>query len=312
MELVYPTVFELFVAVIATVTTNLLAMLYLRKVRLERPPIGTFNARDIMILSGFIVLLPLLYVVLPQWALTGFLVLTFTASLSIGYRPLLSPAKLWLGIGLLLGANIWMTRMLLGSVLGWQLYWVENSIIVLLGAVAVSNLYAQGGMRLKHVAWFALALAVYDIVFTLKWPVTNKLAERFLGFPLDPSMAFRMGVYNASIGIGDLLVYALFMLVAYKAYGRTAARIALVISIVFGAILPALAPLVFREFIDARTDLVVPAQTVFGPVAFLAYVWMRRRWGRERTTAEFLNSSERETVVEPTPQPVVIPEPATA
>src|SRR3954451_947757 len=102
MELVYPTVFELFVAVIATVTTNLLAMLYLRKVRLERPPIGTFNARDIMILSGFIVLLPLLYVVLPQWALTGFLVLTFTASLSIGYRPLLSPAKLWLGIGLLL------------------------------------------------------------------------------------------------------------------------------------------------------------------------------------------------------------------
>ena len=195
-------------------------MLYLRRLRLERPPIGTFNARDIGILSCFLVTLPLLYVVLPQWGLTAFLILTFTGSLSIGYRPLLGRGKLWFGIGLLIGLNIWMTRTLLGTVLGWQIYWVENSVIVMLGAVAVANLYVQGGMRLKHVAWFALGLACYDVVFTLKWPITNKLAERFLGFPLDPSVAFRMGVYNASIGIGDLLVYAVFVLAAYKAYGR--------------------------------------------------------------------------------------------
>jgi hypothetical protein len=311
MDLVYPTIFELIVAVTATLITNLLALLYLRRVRLERPPIGTFNGRDIAVLSSFIVTLPLLYVVLPQWALTGFLILTFTASLSIGYRPLLSPTALWLGIGLLIGLNIWMIRTLLGTVLGWQIYWVENSVIVVLGAVAVANLYAQGGMRLRHVAWFALGLAVYDVVFTLKWPVTNKLAERFLGFPLDPSVAFRMGVYNASIGIGDLLVYALFVLVSYKAYGKVASSIAMAITVVFGATLPALAPLVTRAFIDARTDLIVPAQTIFGPVAFLCYLWMRHRWGPERTVAQFYRD-ERTTVPEPVPARAVVPEPATA
>ena len=312
MDLVYPTIFELIVAVTATVSTNLLALLYLRKVRLERPPVGTFNARDIVILSGFIVTLPLLYVALPQWALTGFLILTFTGSLSIGYRPLLRPAVLWLGIGLLIGLNIWMVRTLLGTVLGWQIYWVENSVIVVLGAVAVANLYAQGGMRLKHIAWFAVALACYDVIFTLKWPVTNELAERFLGFPLDPSVAFRMGVYNASLGIGDLLVYSLFTLVAYKAYGRAAAQISMVVTIVFGAVLPALAPLVTEAFLDARTDLIVPAQTIFGPVAFLCYLWMRHRWGAERTMAQFDRSLRRKTAAEPVSAPVPVAEPATA
>ncbi|HEU5269601.1 MAG TPA: hypothetical protein VFU36_06720 [Jatrophihabitans sp.] len=312
MELLYPTVFELIVAVTATLATNVLALVYLNRVRQERPPIGTFNGRDIVILFCFLVTLPLLYVVLPQWALTGFLVLTFTSALTIGYRPVVNRTTLWLGVGLLLGMNIWMTRTLLGTVLGWQIYWVENSIIVVLGAVAVSNLYAQGGMRLKHVAWFALGLAVYDVIFTLKWPITNKLAERFLGFPLDPSVAFRMGVYNASIGIGDLLVYALFVITAYKAYGKTASAIAMVLTAVFGAMVPALAPLATQAFLDARTDLIVPAQSAFGPIAFLCYLWMRRRWGPERTMRQFMQSRQQETVTEPVSTPVVVPEPATA
>lgn len=312
-SLVYPTVFELFVAVGGSLVTCLAALLYVRRVRLERPAIGVFNRRDIAVLFSFIVLLPLLYVVLPQWGLTTFLVLTFTASLSIGYRPLLSPGALWLGLGLLIGLNVWMARNLLGTVLGWQLYWVENSIIVVLGAVAVANLYCQGGMKLKHVSWFALILAVYDAVFTLKWPVTNTLAERFLGYPLDPSVAFRMGIYNASIGIGDLLVYALFTITALKAYGWTAARVSLVIVTIFGAVIPALAPLVFRQFIDARTDLVVPAQTAFGPIAFLCYLWFKRRWGTERTMVQFLASRDVPTPAAPaSAAPSTSPEPVPA
>jgi hypothetical protein len=313
-SLVYPTIFELVVAVGGSVLTSLLALAYLRLVRLERPAIGTFNGRDIASLCGFIVALPLLYVVLPQWLLTTFLALTFVAALSIGYRPLLAPSRLWPAIGLLLGLNFWMTRTLLGTVLGWQIYWVENGVIVVLAAVAVANLYVQGGMRLKHVSWFALTLAVYDAIFTLKWPVTNKLAERFLGYPLDPSVAFRMGIYNASIGLGDLLVYALFLVVAYKAYGRVAAKLSMVIIVIFGAVVPALAPLLFRELIDARTDLVVPAQTAFGPAAFLCYLWLKRRYGRERTMAEFMASGDVPTA-QPAPvrtPPVAIPEPASA
>ena len=305
-SLVWPTFFELMVALTGAVLTSTFALFYLRRVRLERPAIGTFNPRDIVILFSFIVFLPMLYVVLPRYLLTGFLVLTFVGSVSIGYRPVLSPLRLWLGVGVLIGANIWMARTLLGTVTGWQVFWTENSVLVILGAISVANLYVQGGMRLKHVAWFALALAGYDAVFTLKWPITNELAERFLGYPLDPSVGMRIGLYNASIGLGDLLVYALFLVTAFKAYGRTAARVSMVLIVIFGAVMPALAPLLFRELIDARTDLVVPAQSAFGPAAFLGYVWMRHRFGRERTMQEFLASDD---VVRRVDEPIAVAAP---
>jgi hypothetical protein len=107
-------------------------------------------------------------------------------------------------------------------------------------------------------------------------------------------------------------VYSLFTLVAYKAYGRAAAQISMVVTIVFGAVLPALAPLVTEAFLDARTDLIVPAQTIFGPVAFLCYLWMRHRWGPERTMAQFDRSLRSETAAEPVSAPVPVAEPATA
>ena len=36
----------------------------------------------------------------------------------------------------------------------------------------------------------------------------------------------RFGIDNYSVGLGDLLVYSLFLVAAYKAYGAKAARIA--------------------------------------------------------------------------------------
>ena len=303
-SLVFPTIFEMVLAVVAVTVTSLLALAYLKRVRLERPTIGTFNRRDVTTLFAFIVALPLLYVLLPQWLLTSVLVVTFTAAMSIGGRPLIRPARLWPALGLLIGVNVWMARTLLGTVHGWQIYWLETDICVVCAAVAAANLYVQGGMRLRHVAWFAFVLAGYDAVFTLKWPVTNELAERFLGYPLDPSVGFRIGLYNASIGLGDLLVYALFLIAAYKAYGRVAVKASMAVIVVFGAIVPSLAPLLFRVLIDARTDLVVPAQTAFGPVALLLYVWLKRTYGPERTTQEFLASAD-------VPQPRVSPEAST-
>lgn len=287
MSLVWPTILVLIVAVTSVLLVSAGALLYLQRVRLDRPAIGRFNRRDMILLFGFLVTLPLFYVLLPQWLLTGFLVVTFIGSLSIGYRPVLTRTWLWPAIGLLLGLNIWLARTMLGTLAGWDLYWAENSLVVALGAVAVANLYAQGGMRLQHVCWFALFLALYDAVFTLVWPVTNELTERFLGFPLDPSMGMRFGIYNATIGLGDLLIYALFLITAVKAYGRRVVRAVVFIIVVFGAAAPALAPLLFRQLIDARTDLIVPAQTLFGPVAFAYYRWARRRYGAERTTGQF-------------------------
>jgi hypothetical protein len=290
--LLFPVLFELVLATSGTVLTLALALLYLRHVRLERPAVGTFNRRDITILFVFIVGLPLLYLVLPMVALLIFLVITFMSALSIGLRPLLGPTATWLIVGFLVGVNVLMAGSMLGTVLGWQLFWLENSVVVIAAAVSVSNLYVQGGMRVRHVAWFALVLAVYDAAFTFIWPITNALVERFLGWPLDPAIGYRLGIFNASLGLGDLLVYSLFVIAVYKAYGRRPARLAAIVAVSFGAVIPALAPLLFRVLIDARTDLLVPAQTAFGPAAYVFYLWLNRRYGRERTMSEFLASAD--------------------
>ena len=65
------------------------ALLYFRKVRMERPPIGTFNGRDIVILLAFISVLPFLYGYLPYWMITCLLIITFSSALYLGYHPIL-------------------------------------------------------------------------------------------------------------------------------------------------------------------------------------------------------------------------------
>jgi hypothetical protein len=302
-DLLFQTVFQLCVAVTGAVVISLLALLFLRRVRIERPAIGVFNGRDIGTVVVLLASLPAVYLTLPRWAVTCLLATTFVSALSIGYRTLLSPARLWLGIGILLGLNIFVARTMLGTVFGWQLFWAEGDIILLLAAVAVANLYVQGGMRLKHVAWFTLGLAAYDVVFTMVFPLTNALVEDFLGFPLDPSFGMRVSIYNAAVGLGDLLVFALFLVASYKAYGARAARVAMGLVFVFGAVLPSFAPLLIN-LIDARGDIIVPVQTWFGPPAFLGYLWMRRRYGRERTMREFLASND---VVHRAPAPAPAP-----
>lgn len=283
--------FEFITALVGTLATIACSLWYLRRVRMERPAIGRFNGRDLVVLLTFLVVLPNLYVLLPEWALTGVLMLTFTASLSIGLRQIMSRGMVWLVVGLLIGVDIWLGRNMLGTQLGWQTFWTENSIVVLLGAMTVANLYVQGGMRLRVVAWFALVLAGYDLIFTGFVPVSEHLVEHFIGFPLYPAIGFRWGFNDATIGLGDVLVYALFAIAAYKAYGRGAAWFATSVIVVFGLALPSAVPLVIN-YIDPRIDVLVPVQTYFGPFAFLAYLWMRRHYGKERTMQEFLASND--------------------
>jgi hypothetical protein len=282
-------IFQLCVTIIGAMAACLGALLYLRRVRLERPAIGRFNGRDVMTLFAFLVLLPGFYLLLPQWALTSVLVVTFTAALSIGLRPVLSPTPLWLGIGVLIGADLWMGQRMINDVGNWQFVWGENSIVVLIAAISVANLYVQGGMQLRHVAWFAGGLAVYDSVFTLLFPVSNSLIREFVNHPLFPAMGMRIGFDEAIVGLGDLLVYAGFTLAAYKAYGRPGLRLALPLVLVFGAVMPALSGLLIN-YVDLRLDVVIPAQTWFGPAAVIGYLWLRRRYGRERTMKEYLTS----------------------
>jgi len=286
---VFLSLFQLFVTIIGAMVACLGALLYLRRVRLERPAIGRFNGRDVGFLFAFLVLLPGLYLLFPQWALTAALALTFMAALSIGFRPVLAPTPLWLGIGVLIGADLWMGQRMIDNVFNWHFVWAENSVVVLLASISVANLYVQGGMQVRHVAWFAGGLAVYDSATTLVWPVSNELIREFVNHPLFPAMGMRLGYDEAIVGLGDLLVYAGFTIAAVKAYGRPGLRLALSLVLVFGAVMPTLSGLLFN-YVDSRLDVVIPAQTWFGPAAVVGYLWLRRRYGRERTMKEYLAS----------------------
>jgi hypothetical protein len=311
ISLLQQTLTELGVIMFGVIAVCAGALYYLRHVRMERPPVGTFNGRDIFILVAFIVALPFLYNYLPYWLVTCLLVLTFGSALYIGYRQVVGTLQVWIGIGLLIGLNIWTSHHLLGTTLGWQLWWAELTLLVGLGAVSVSNLYVQGGMKLKYVSWLCLALALYDLVFDTFLPLTDKLVAGYLAHPLDPLLGMRFGIDNYGLGLGDVLVYSLFLTACYKAYGAKAARIAFGLILVLGCFVTAFLPLVVNV-LDSNLDLIVPSQAFFGPCALLCYLWMRRRWGPERTMAEFLASPDNAVRPAPAAQPVLTPEPASA
>jgi hypothetical protein len=284
------------------------SLLYFRRVRMERPPVGTFNARDVVILLIIIGILPFIYGWLPLTLVTCLLTLTFGSALFIGYRPLLGRAWTWLAIGLLFGFNIWSSNHIMGTLPGWQLWFTEQAIVVVLGAITVCNLYIQGGMKLRHVAWVALGLACYDTIFAAYYPLTGRLIARYLTHPFTPLLGIRFGFVDYAVGLGDLLVYSLFFVAAYKAYGAWAATIAAGVIVVMGGFATAYIPFLFN-FTNANLDNLVPAQSLFGPAAFVTYLWMRRHYGRERTMAEYL-ASQGGGASAPQVEPAPAPEPA--
>jgi hypothetical protein len=265
------------------------ALAYFRRVRMDRPPVGTFNGRDVVILLIFIGILPFVYGWLPDPVVTCLLAVTFGSALYIGYRPLLGSVGIWLAIGLLFGFNIWSSHHLMGTIPGWQVWYTEQSVTVALSAIAVCNLYLQGGMKLRHVAWLSLGLAGYDILFASYYPLTGRLLARYVTHPLTPVVGMRFGGVDYAVGLGDLLVYSLFFVATYKAYGAQAAKIAAAVIVVMGGFATAFLPFLFN-LKNANLDVLIPAQSLFGPFAFLAYLWMKRHYGRERTMAEYLAS----------------------
>lgn len=279
--------FQIVVALIGSLTGALCALAYVRRVQLERPPIGAFNARDLTVLGCFIVALPLLYLVLPAGVLTGFLVVTFMSALMIALRPLVSTRLLWVAIPLLLIANLLVTRSLNEIDGGLQIYWLLTSLVVGIAAVGIGNLYVQGGLRLRHIAWFTLFLAAYDIFFTNVVALTPQLAISLQGRPLDPSVGFATAAYNANVGLGDMLVFCMYSVAAYQGFGRRGALVSLFVIAVFGAVAPSVTPLLVPGLFGTTAAAFVPVMTVFGPAAFASYLWLSRT-ARERSTAQWI------------------------
>jgi nitrate/nitrite transporter NarK len=91
-------------------------------------------------------------------------------------------------------------------------------------------------------------------------------------------------------------------------YGKWAATIAAGVIAVMGGFATAFIPFVFN-LTNANLDVLIPAQSVFGPAAFLTYLWMKRHYGRERTMAEYLASQDGAAAA-PQVEQAPAPEPA--
>jgi plastocyanin len=270
------TLFQIIVGLVGSLACTLCALAYFRRVVLPRPPIGTFNARDLTVLAVFIVTLPVLYVSVPPGVLTGFLVVTFFSALMIALRPLVAARRLLVVVPLALTVNLVITRSMSGVEGGLQLYWVSTTVIVVIAAVGVANLYVQGGLGLRQIAWFTVFLGIYDIFFTRVIPLTPELAVALQGRPLDPSLGFAAWGYNANVGLGDLLVFCLYATAAYRGFGRRGALASLLIIAVFGAIAPSVTPLLVPGLFGSTAAAFVPIMTLFGPAAFVCYLWLSR------------------------------------
>ncbi|MDX3534703.1 hypothetical protein PV721_10045 [Streptomyces sp. MB09-01] len=271
---------------------------YFRAVRAARPPVGVFNGRDIFMMMGFVLALPYVYLALPGAVLPAVLALVFAGGLSVGYQPLIANGRLrWALISVLI-ASVLVTHLAFGETA--PPYWVANSCVVGLVVVSATNLNVQGGMRLKNVAWFLLALAVYDAFFAWVVPLTQELAAAVQGYPYAPAAGLRIGEdLGAVVGMGDLLAYALFTTTAYKAYAKPGLRTGIALVVLFGAV----APVAALHLIAAATGDapgLIPAQVFFGPAAFVGYLFLSRR-GPERRMVDVPFRGNRAAAVQQAP-----------
>ncbi|MFD5417068.1 hypothetical protein ACFWJT_03360 [Streptomyces sp. NPDC127069] len=266
------------------------AVHYFRTVRAARPPVGVFNGRDIFVIMGFVLALPYVYLALPGGALPAVLALVFAGGLSVGYRPVIGNGRLrWALIAVLI-AGVFAAHLAFGELAAP--YWIANSCVVGLVVVSATNLNVQGGMRLRNVAWFLLALTLYDAFFAWVVPLTEELSEAVQGYPFAPAAGLRIGDdLGAVVGMGDLLAYALFTTTAYKAYGKAGLRTGIALVLLFGAVAPVVT-LHVVGVVTGHVPAVMPAQVFFGPAAFIGYLLLRRR-GPERRMAEIVFGRER-------------------
>lgn len=252
-----------------------LSWLYFRRCRLNRPPIGVINLHDIAFMIGSIIVIPYLYLWLSPWVVVGLLALGTMSLLSLLLEPLLhSPWLVWsLTLGLIGGdlasGYLWTTSS--------PAFLVINNVVLVLMVVGITNLWAQSGMKARDAALLAGALICYDTVATAILPLMGDLFERMMHLPLGTQLAWPGDGGLAAIGLGDVLLAAVFPLVMRKAFGRSA-----------GLIAAASAVIVLVALFLLPLATLFPVMVVLGPVMVVQYVVWRYFSGFERTTWQYL------------------------
>jgi hypothetical protein len=274
-----------FIILIHIMAAVILSWLYFRRYAMTRPPIGVFNLGDIVIMMGMVILIPLLYLLLPIWIVASFLALASSSILYFAWEPVLRSAwAIWLVTILLAGADL-LTAWIPGIAPTW--FFAINNAVIVISVVGVTNLWAQSGMKARDAAILGAALAVYDLIATSLLPLMNDLFARLEGLPFVPELAWPINALGESlvIGLGDLVLAAVFPLVMRKAFGRTAGFASMMIGLVAISLL-------IMNLISGLLIGTFPVMIVLGPLMVIQYIYWRRRQP-ERTTWQYLQAEPR-------------------
>jgi hypothetical protein len=272
----------LWVVIAFAVGGVLLAWWYFRRFRLNRPPIGVFNLRDVALMIGAIVLVPLLYLVVPAWLAAMLLGVGLFSLLQVTLEPVL-PVRwsAWILAVALLAIDV-LAALVYGAP-SWP-FLLANNTVLAIAVIGAANLWVQSGMKARDAAVLGGALAVYDFVATSLLPLMNDLIGRLAGLPFAPQVTGLSGDGQwLGVGLGDLLLAAVFPLVMRKAFGRTAGLLALCLGLMTMATMLVL--------LDLRmVKITVPAMVALGPLMVAQYIFWKRRLRKERTTWEYLQA----------------------
>ncbi len=261
----------------------LLSWLYFRRYTIQRPPIGVFNLWDIAVMLGGIILVPYLYLVLPRWLVAGLLGLGLLSAVYFLIEPILrSRLIIWLVVIVCLIAEV-------GA--AWQFggqsapFFAVNNIVQVLGVIGVTNLWAQSGLKARDAAILGVALTGYDFLFTSVLTIMTDLFNRLAGLPFTPLVGWPTGGDEGwlAIGLGDLLLAAVFPLVMRKAYSQRAGLTAMIL------VLGAMGAVVVLPILGILQGT-FPVMVVLGPLMVLQYLYWRRQLGPERTTWQYLQA----------------------
>ncbi|MGS2644196.1 hypothetical protein [Streptosporangium sp. G12] len=270
---------EIVVIVLIPAAAILLGVLYFLRVRMERPPVGVYTLGDVMIMVTAVLVIPVVYLALPSSAVATVLGLMTVFAIQMTLAPLL-PGRVALLVAFG-AAALDLVLFLSGSsaATAW------NNVLLLILVIGVCNLYVQSGIKARDVAVFALLLAGYDLVATALLPMMGDFLRKVIDLPFAPVFAWWGGPQPVVIGLGDVLMFVLWTLVSFKAFGREAGWSAAGVSLVLAATLV----LAMRTgLLTEPFPLMVPA----GPLMALQYLIWRRVRGPERTTAAYQASRE--------------------
>jgi hypothetical protein len=258
----------------------LLSLAYFRRYRMPQPPIGRMNLWDVALTMIVIVIIPYLHLLLPSWFNTVFLSLVSASLFYFLLEPVVRSRPLrWAVTLALVGIGIAAATLLPG---GSPLYTAVNNVLIVLSVVAISNVWVQSGSPARDIVILAIAIAVYDFVFTGRLPVTADLFAKLDNVAFAPVIMWRDGALWPAIGLGDTLMSASFVVAMFKAFGGRAALVS------FAAMALALPLLFILPQLDSIfiTDA-FPAMVILGPAMLLVYILWRRRYGPERTMREY-------------------------